>query len=559
MLINKINALKITEEDLKQTIKTIKEKTLLLKQTNRVDEAKSLIDEISICRNHYLTLFWASYIGYLKDITDEKYLASEEMIAKYEGEYKNAIYKLYEVLDSKEEKHALIKVYGKRFFDIAHNQKILLSSNEDLYTEENRLRRKYRGLINEPRIEFQKEKISLIKLSKYLQDPNEEIRKEAYDKRYKTLLNLSSDLSEIFKEIVQVRAQLAKATNFKNYADFSFIKMNRIDYTKEDLNVLKKTIIKYFVPIREKLKKKQASRLGEDNLSYYNEAILFKDGNAKTDLELTDILTELTKILEKLNPEFSILFQEMLQNGLIDLDERENKSGGGITTFLPDFKTPIFIKRYINNSQSLITIAHEFGHSLQLYYNKEKQLHENRWPTFDICEIHSTTMELLVNQYIESIYKEDTKKHLITHYTHLLDVLIKTSMLDDFQTKIYSEENLDINETWKELYKIYYPSDNYDIDYFTKGIMWQADINRIDDPFYGIDYALATIYAFSFLEKYTADREKTINEYIDFCKIGGEIAFKDIATNYDLANPFDEQSLKKLANFIENKVEEILK
>lgn len=249
----------------------------------------------------------------------------------------------------------------------------------------------------------------------------------------------------------------------------------------------------------------------------------------------------------------------MLENGLIDLEERENKSGGGITTFLPDFKCPVFIKRYINNSQSIITIAHEFGHSLQLNYNKEKNLHENRWPTFDICEIHSTTMELFVSQHIESLYKNDTKKHLINHYTNLLDVLIRTAMVDDFQTKIYSEENIDINKAWKDLYKKYYPSNNYDIDYYNKGIMWQADINRVDDPFYGIDYALATIYAFSFLEKYTINQDKTIEEYIDFCKVGGEIAFKEIAIKYNLANPFNEQSLKNLANFLDEKTEEILK
>lgn len=559
MLIDKINNLVIEETDLKQLIKSIKEKTTLLKETTDLSKRETLLDEINFHRNHYLTLYWASYMGYLKDITKEKYLASEELISKYNGEYNNAIYQMYEVLDSLDNKQALIKKYGQRFFDIAHNQKILLSSNETLFEEENNLRRKYRKLINTPRIDFQGEQISLIKLSKYLQDPNKAIRKEAYDKRYKTLLDLSNELSETFQDLVKVRAKIAEATNFKNYADYCFIKMNRIDYTKEDLRIFKDTIIKYFVPIREKLKRKQATRLGEKELSYYNATILFKDGNAKTTLDLPDVLKEITTILHQLNPEFSNLFETMLENDLIDLEERENKSGGGITTFLPDFKCPVFIKRYINNSQSIITIAHEFGHSLQLNYNKEKNLHENRWPTFDICEIHSTTMELFVSQHIESLYKKDTKKHLINHYTNLLDVLIRTAMVDDFQTKIYSEENIDINKAWKDLYKKYYPSNNYDIDYYNKGIMWQADINRVDDPFYGIDYALATIYAFSFLEKYTTNQEKTIEEYIDFCKVGGEIAFKEIATKYNLANPFNEQSLKNLANFLREKTEEILK
>ena len=103
-------------------------------------------------------------------------------------------------------------------------------------------------------------------------------------------------------------------------------------------------------------------------------------------------------------------------------------------------------------------LAHEFGHSLQLYYNKEKHLHENRWPTFDICEIHSTTMELLVNDNSESVFKEDTTKHLISHFTSIIELLIRTTCVNEFQTKIYSEDNLDINKTWKEIYKKYYPT-----------------------------------------------------------------------------------------------------
>lgn len=290
MLVDKINNLAIEEKDIKQLIRSIKENTVLLKETKDLNKREALIDEINSHRNHYLTLYWTSYMGYLKDITKEKYLASEELISKYNGEYNNAIYQMYEVLDSLDNKQALIKKYGQRFFDIAHNQKILFSSNETLFTKENDLRRKYRKLINAPRIAFQGEQMSLIKLSKYLQDPNETIRKEAYDKRYKTLLDLSNELSKIFQDLVKVRAEIAESTNFKNYADYCFVKMNRIDYTKEDLRIFKDTIIKYFVPIREKLKSKQAERLDEKELSYYNATILFKDGNAKTSLDLEDVL-----------------------------------------------------------------------------------------------------------------------------------------------------------------------------------------------------------------------------------------------------------------------------
>lgn len=561
MIQDKINNLKITDTKIRKIIKNIEENIIKLsKDTNRDNQLK-IIDIISNERNKYLTYYWASYIGYLKNIKDEKYLTSEKIIAKYEGDYNNAVYKFFETIDSIKEKDHIIKVYGKRFIDLAHNQKLLYSNNTELFEEELSLRKEYRKILNNIRINFNNEEISLVKLNKYLTDDNEQIRKEAYDKRYETLLKVSDELGNIFIKLLKVRKKIALSTNFKNYTDYSFIKMNRVDYKENDLRMFKDIIIKYFVPLKEKLKETQTKRLHEKKLSYYNASYLFNDGNAKTKYNIEEICNKLNEIFKTLNTEFSELFTMMLENNLIDLEERENKSAGGITTFLPDFKVPVFIKRYMDNSNNFIAITHEFGHSIQLYLNRNKTLHENRWPTFDICEIHSTTMELLVSDYTNEIYEEDYKKHLITHYTNLIEILVRTAAVDDFQSKIYSEDNLtieDVNNIWKDIYKQYYPTNNYDLDYFKKGILWQADINRIDDPFYGIDYALAEIYALSFYQKYSNNKEKGIKDFISFCKDGGEISFKEISKKYNLLNPFTEKDLISIAKFFEEKLEKIL-
>ena len=81
--------------------------------------------------------------------------------------------------------------------------------------------------------------------------------------------------------------------------------------------------------------------------------------------------------------------------------------------------------------------------------------------------------------------------------------------------------------------------------------MWQSDINRIDDPFYGIDYALATIYALSFYQKYLEDKEEGIKSFTSFCKDGGGISFKEIAHKYHLLSPFNEDDLLILSQFLE--------
>ena len=561
MLRDRINNIYINKLKVKNIIKKIETKTQELQKEKHITKQMKLIDSINKYRNKYLTLYWASYIGYLQNIKDKKFLETEKIIGQYDGNYNNAVYNFFIVFDCLKDKDKLQEKYGKRFLELAHNQKLLYSSNKKLFEEEQTLRKEYRKILNDIRVDFNNEKLSLVKLTPYLTDTDSTVRKEAYDKRYNALLEVSDSLSEIFLKILDIRKQIAKSANFDNYRDYSYVKMNRVDYTKKDLDIFKESIIKYFVPLREKLKTLQAKRLREKELSYYNASILFRDGNAKSKYGLKGIIRELKKIFNDISTEYGELFEFMIDNELIDLEERENKSAGGITTYLPDLKVPIFIKRYQDNSNNFIAITHEFGHSLQLYLNREKHVHENRWPTFDICEIHSTTMELLVSDYADKIYKEDANKHLINHYTNLIEIIVRTACVDDFKTRIYSEDINNIDEVkniWKDCYKKYYPSNNYDLDYFNEGIMWQADINRVDDPFYGIDYALATIYAISFYQKYSVNKKKGIQEFTSFCHDGGEIFFKDIATKYKLLSPFKEKDLIEAADFLDDLINKII-
>ena len=555
MIQEQIDKIKISDTKIKKLIQSIEEKVETLSKEKNYDNQLKIIDSICKDRNKYLSYYWTSYIGYLKNIKDEKYLKSEDIMAKYEGPYNNSIYKFFEVIDSIKEKNHIINKYGKRFIELAHNQKLLQSNELKLFEEEKHLRKEYRKILNNIKVNFNNEEISLIKLNKYLVSEDEKIRKESHDKSYEAIISVTKELETIFNKLLKVRNEIAKSANMKSYTEYSYIKMNRLDYTEKDLKIFKEGIVKYFIPIREKLKIEQSKRLNESKLSYYNASYLFNDGNAKTNKDLPELLQILEIIFTNISSEYGKLFSYMLENNLIDLEDRENKSAGGITTYIPDFQVPIFIKRYMDNSQNLIALTHEFGHSLQLYLNKDKILHENRWPTFDICEIHSTTMELLVSEHIDKIYGNDTKKHLITHYTNLIDILIRTSAVDDFESIVYNgsiKDTKEANEVWKDVYKKYYPTNNYDLEYFNKGIMWQRDINRIDDPFYGIDYALATIYALSFYQKYLEDREEGIKSFTNFCKDGGEISFKEIAHKYHLLSPFNEDDLIILSKFLEN-------
>lgn len=135
MLIDKINNYDISEPVIKEIIEKIKAKSLMLINASASNQI-IIFEEINNLRNHYLTIYWISYIGYLKDITNTKYLESEAIIGKLDGYYNNAIYKLYEILTSLPKKDELLNIYGERFFQIANNTKRLQSNQPELFFEE---------------------------------------------------------------------------------------------------------------------------------------------------------------------------------------------------------------------------------------------------------------------------------------------------------------------------------------------------------------------------------------------------------------------------------------
>ena len=562
MLINDIEKIEINEETLKGIAQSLDKLIKQLKTTTDFETEKQLIIEINNIRNHYLTLYWISYFGYLKNIKSEKYLASEKIMGKYEGIIDSLVYDYYKCLTNSENQEELVNFMGERPLKIAKNQSILLNGDIiELQAKEKELYRQYHTLLIGKKFDFEGHLINIAGLSKFYGSNDRNLRKKAYDKRFEILESMEEDIDNIFNELIKVRTQIANKLGFKSYTDIGFIKMNRIGYTKEDLKDFKNQIKKYIVPILKELKNMQKERLGLTKLEYYDDAYLFNDGNAEITGDLTDVIENFKTILRENCPTAFELLVKMLEQGLIDLEDRENKSNCGITTYLPDYKMPIFLKKYIGIEPNITSIFHEFGHSTQLYLSQDYFLQENRWPTFDICEIHSTSMEYLMYPFMNLFFGKDENKYKIKHLTSNLSLMVSMAMADDFSTIIYDNPDLSTEErkeVWKKIEKEYKITEK-NHEYFDRGISWQSDSNRFENPFYAIDYAIANVCALSFYKKSKSDIKLAFEDYIQLCKVGGSISLKDLIKNFDLDNPFEENSLKEMCEIINEDIKALKK
>jgi len=530
----------------------------LLEQFNNVSEKEQIeiIERINQIRDNFFSMFWLSYINYLLDVNSEYWNEQEDFFAKNDPIINNLRLKYYDTLNKSQFKDKLKTIIGDKVFKIANAEVRLMSDeiNEEL-RKEKELSNAYNKIMASAKIIFDNKELSLTQLGKYIQSEDRQVRIKASKVRFEFLRNVEELIDNILNELVVVRTNMAKKLGFNSYTDVGYIKMKRLDYDKQDIETFRNEILNNVVPLVQRMKLQQKEELGLEALMYYDDPILFKDGNAVPKGNTKWIIEQANKMFKDISPKLYELFKKMYDEGLIDLDSRQGKSGGGIATYIPNNKVPVFISNFNNTSHDIQVLTHEFGHAFQLYSSKDLKYYENWWPTFDACEIHSTSMELLTLPYMNMFFEEDKDKYIHEKLFNILNDMCYICLIDEFQHVIYDNPNLSINERkskWRELEKKYMPwlifGEN---DYLERGNTWHKQSHIFTNPFYYIDYALADSVALQFYYMSLDNPKEAWKKYINFCSLGGSFSFVQSIEEAGLKSPFKKDVLKTLIKELE--------
>ena len=78
-------------------------------------------------------------------------------------------------------------------------------------------------------------------------------------------------------------------------------------------------------------------------------------------------------------------------------------------------------------------------------------------------------------------------------------------------------------------------------------------------PFYYVDYALAMICALQFYLRMREDREAAWKDYMKLCSLGGSKGYFDLLKEANLKNPFEEETIKEVADGVSKVLKELEK
>ena len=525
--------------------------TQQLRTAQTAAQAQAAIEDHSRLSEHMDTLQTLANIRHTMDTRDAFYDAENAFFDDFAPELEEYSVEFYRAALQSPFRPQLEEALGAHYFVLA--QQAVDAFAPELIPdmqEENRLATQYQKLLASCAVEFDGETCNLYGLLKRMEDPNRTIRQRAYHAWAGFFAAHEHELDEIFGQLVRCRTEMGKKMGYENYVPLGYLNMGRLGYGREEVAAFRAQVREHIVPLCTRLRQSQAKRLGLDALSYYDEALNFKEGNAVPHGTEAELVAKAQKMYHELDPETGAFFDEMVQRGLLDLQTRPGKAIGGYCTFLPEYQAPFIFSNFNGTSADVDVLTHEAGHAYMAYCSAQHNtLPEYLWGTSELDEIHSMSMEFFTHPWMELFFGDQAEQYRFSHLADALTFVPYGVAVDEFQHLVYENPNwtpAQRKAAWRQLEHTYLPHRQYDgEDLFERGGFWFRQLHIFLHPFYYIDYTLATMGAFEFFARMQQDAKNAFSTYRALCHAGGRDSYLHLLKEFGLQNPFIPGSVEK--------------
>ncbi len=494
------------------------------------------------------------------DTTEEFYAKENDyideispVISQYVNEYKKVLYAspYRDYLESK---------IGKVAFK---NMELSMKSIDEkilpLMQEENALISRYDKIIASAKIPFDGEEYNISLLRKFLTNSDRDTRKRAWKALSEYFLSVTDEIDDIYDQLVKNRTKQAKELGYDNFIELGYNRMTRNSYRRPEVENFRKQVKESFVPLVKKIQEKRKGQIGVDELKYYDNDVFFKNGNPEPTGTPEEIMEAGLKMYRELSPETAEFFDFMTENELFDVLGRKTKKQGGYMNYLPKYKAPIIFANFNGTSGDVDVITHECGHAFQGYVTRNDEIIEHNDLTMETAEIHSMSMEYFTYGWMDKFFGDRSEDYLKMHLQDSITFIPYGCMVDEFQHIVYEKPEMTPAErkaVWKELEKTYRPWLDFDGDeFFDEGGFWQKQGHIFWNPFYYIDYVLASVVAMQFKVWMDKDYKDAWNHYLELCKLSVSDFYETELEKVNLKSPFKDGTIAELAEMMESKLD----
>jgi len=291
------------------------------------------------------------------------------------------------------------------------------------------------------------------------------------------LENAVNDLvGPIFLELVDIRSELAELRGYDNYTDYTYEIDYGRDYTAEDAQVLCDAVKEFSAGYYEDL--------------YYSDLWYSYDLPSPA-MDKEELIAAMGENISLFGEDLTAVWQFMTDRGLYELCSEPNCRTGAYTTQFSFYRSPFIYAGLAGDCYDFSTLSHEFGHFADMYYHPAPNLLTSVG-SYDLFEIHSTGLEVLLSEQYDTIYTEGADIARFITLGALLEVVLNGCIQDEFQRRVYDNPDMtldEINKLYADINAEYGLGDgSADADY-----SWMYITHNYEAPLYYISYAVSAL------------------------------------------------------------------
>ncbi len=401
-------------------------------------------------------------------------------------------------------------------------------------------------------IDMDGESVTLSEIRNLAYDPDQEVRKKAYQAELKGYAKIKDAIAFSLNNI---KAQVNMTSSMRRFPSALDEALHKADMKRETLDAMIEAMKEYMPKFREYLKRK-ATLLGHTNgLPFYD--LFAPVGEDDTKYSIEEARVYLHKQFSTFSTELADMLNRAYDEEWIDFYPKKGKVGGAFCYNMPKQEQSRILLNYDGFLTDIVTLAHELGHA---FHGQQIATHKplNLSYSMPVAETASTFNEnIIMNAAIQEAsgdakialmesQLQDTTQIILDIYSRFV---FESTVFERKKEEFLFPEQLEqiMLDAQKEAY-----GDGLDPNQLHP-YMWVCKGHYYSEAlsFYNFPYAFGGLFARGLYALYMEDRNTFVSKYNDLLHATTITSVEDCAKTMGIDLSDKAFWLKSLASYSE--------
>lgn len=521
---------------------------------------------------------WSRISEWAEELASRLYVATTTNTADKDAEdrfnnYMEATFPKIEEVEQELKKKLLASGLEPEGFEIPLRNmraeaELYREKNLPLLVQEQKLGTEFDKIVGAETVEWEGKELTIYQLDPLFQNENREVREKAWRMGMERRSQDRKAINELWEKFMALRLEIAKNADLPDYRAYRWVNMMRFDYSPQDCKQFHQAIEEVVVPAATKIYEKRRKKLGLDTLRPWD---LNVDTTGKPALRPFQTIDELksktSDVFHKVDPKFGEYFDIMIDEGLLDLDNRKNKAPGGYCTGFNAVRKPFIFTNAVGIHDNVQTLLHEGGHSFHAFESAALPYIQQLDYSMEIAEVASMSMELLAAPYLadgeNAFYTpSEAARARIEHLEGSILFWPYMAVVDAFQHWVYEnpEQGSDpaqCDREWASLWDRFMPGVDWSGLEEYKATGWHRKPHIHQTPFYYVDYGLAQLGAVQVWRNSLKNQAQAVTDYRHALSLGGTKPLPELYQAAGAKLAFDAKTLGEAVALMSEQIEKL--